>query len=305
MTVRGPVASGDLGIVLSHEHLLIDLFEAQGRWDIQGIFVDADLMCQEVAHFVEAGGSTIVELTLPGAGRDPVGLRDISSRTGAHVVMGTGWYREPYYPDADAIDRRSVDDLAAQLIAEIDHGADDGVRPGVIGEIGCHKSWMSAQEERVHRAAARAQRQSGLAISTHSMASDIGLRQLDVFEEEGVDPRRVVIGHADSYMFADYHVEVATRGAYVQFDKVGDPSSFFVPEDRLVRAVCDLVEKGFLHQILLSHDLCFRSHLKYMGGHGFDYVLASFVPQLLRAGLSEEEVRTIIETNPQRMLARR
>jgi phosphotriesterase-related protein len=219
--------------------------------------------------------------------------------------MGTGWYREPYYPDADAIDRRGVDDLAAQLVTEIDDGVDEGVRPGIIGEIGCHKTWMSAQEERVHRAAARAQRESGLAISTHSMASDIGLRQLDLFEEEGVDPSRVVIGHADSHMVEAYHLEIATRGAYVQFDKVGDPASFFVPEERLVRAVCALVEKGFLGQVLLSHDLCFRSHLKYMGGHGFDYLLTSFVPALRRAGLSEDEVRTIVETNPQRMLARR
>jgi predicted metal-dependent phosphotriesterase family hydrolase len=304
MTVTGPVESRSLGVTLPHEHVLIDLFVAPSRWDIAGILFDVDVMVDELMHFRNAGGTTLVDTTLPAIKRDPDGLRSISERTGVQIVMGCGWYREPYYPPEDAIDRVSVDELADRLVQEIDEGTgEQAVRPGIIGEIGCHKAWMSAQEERVHRAAARAQKATGLALTTHSMASPIGLRQLDILEEEGVDPARVVIGHADSYPVWDYHLAIVRRGAYVQFDKVGDPHAFFLPEARLVRSVCDLVEAGYLEQILLSHDICFRSHLKYMGGHGYDYLLTKFVPALLEAGLSLQEVDTIVRDNPQRMLS--
>jgi phosphotriesterase-related protein len=304
MTVAGPVDSATLGVTLPHEHVLIDLFVAPGRWDIAGILFDVDVMVDELEQFRRAGGGTVVDTTLPAIKRDPDGLRVISERTGVQIVMGCGWYREPYYPPADRIDQSSVEELAARLVEEIEEGVGERkIKPGVIGEIGCHKAWMSAQEERVHRAAARAQRATGLAITTHAMASPIGLAQLDVFEQEGVDPARVVIGHADSYPVRDYHEAVVRRGAYVQFDKVGDPTAFFLPEERLVRTVCDLVDAGYLEQILLSHDICFRSHLKYMGGHGYDYLLTGFVPALLAAGMGQAEIDTIVRDNPQRMLA--
>jgi phosphotriesterase-related protein len=281
----------------------VDLFAAPSRWDIAGILFDVDVMVDELMHFRKAGGTTLVDTTLPAIKRDPEGLRSISERTGVQIVMGCGWYREPYYPAEDAIDRTSVEELAGRLVREIEAGVGDPpIRPGIIGEIGCHKAWMSAQEERVHRAAAGAQKATGLAITTHAMASPIGLRQLDIFEAEGVDPARVVIGHADSYPFREYHREIVRRGAYVQFDKVGDPHAFFLPEERLVRSVCDLVEAGYLKQILLSHDICFRSHLKYMGGHGYDYLLTRFVPTLLEAGLRQQEIDTILQDNPRRML---
>ena len=95
--------------------------------------------------------------------------------------MGCGWYRDHYYPASAEIDRRSVDSLADELVAEIEQGADGtGVRPGLIGEIGTEKFWMSPTEERVHRAAARAAARTGLPITTHSFASDVGLWQLQV-----------------------------------------------------------------------------------------------------------------------------
>ena len=303
MTVDGPVDPASLGFTLTHEHLLVDLSAASLRWGIDGMFFDVDDMIQELGHFKAAGGGTLVETTLPAIGRNPDGLRRIAAATGVKVVMGCGWYRQPYYPARDEIDRRPPGDLAEQLVAEITGGVGpDRVRPGVIGEIGCHKTWMTAQEERVHRAAARAQLATGLPITTHAIASPIGLTQLDVFEAEGVDLSRVVIGHADSYPVPAYHLEIARRGAWVQFDKVGDPSSFFVPEARLVRLVTELVDAGHIGQLLLSQDICFRTHLKLLGGHGFDYLPVRFLPLLRAAGLSQAEIDQIVIDNPRRML---
>ena len=180
------------------------------------------MILEELAHYREAGGGTLVDLTMPGVGRDPAWLKRISERSGLHVVMGGGWYRTAYYPPEAMIDRRSVDSLAEELVADATVGVGEtGIRTGIIGEIGTDKPWLSPSEERVHRAAARAARRTGLAITTHAVMSDVGAAQLTVFEEEGVDPGRVVIGHADSYPVLDHYLSLIGRGASIEFDFLG------------------------------------------------------------------------------------
>src|SRR5436190_11977004 len=133
-------------------------------------------MVPELTRFRAAGGSCLVDLPPIGVGRDPERLARLSAETGLHVVMGCGWYRGAYYPAEALIDRRSVDDLAEELVREATEGVGaSGIRPGIIGEIGTDKPWLSAQEERVHRAAARAARRTGLAITTHGVLSPVGL----------------------------------------------------------------------------------------------------------------------------------
>ena len=144
-------------MTLPHEHLYIQIWEIAGRNDYAGQLEDDDVLGDEVNAFKTLGGQTIVDCTVRGIGRSPEKLRRISERTGVHVVMGCGWYRQPYYPPEDVVDRRSVDDLARDIINEVSEGVGSTrIRPGVIGEVGTDKSWVSAQEERVHRAAARA-----------------------------------------------------------------------------------------------------------------------------------------------------
>ena len=108
------------------------------------------------------------------------GCVGLAEATGLHIVMGAGWYRHAYYPVEARIDRRSVDELADEIVREATDGVGEtGVRPGIIGEIGTDKPWVSPSEERVHRAAARAARRTGLAITTHAVLSTVGLDQLD------------------------------------------------------------------------------------------------------------------------------
>ena len=199
MTVSGPIPPEKLGFTLPHEHTGISLWHIANRWDYWELTPDDDIIIEELRDYRRRGGGTLVDLTLPGVGRDPDRLRRLASAAGVNIVMGTGWYREAYYPAEALIDRRSVDDLAAEMIDELEHGVGaGGIRPGIIGEIGTDKPWVSAREERVHRAAARAAKRTGMAITTHGVQSDVGLAQLRIFTEEGVDPARVVIGHADS-----------------------------------------------------------------------------------------------------------
>ncbi|HEV8674851.1 MAG TPA: phosphotriesterase-related protein [Methylomirabilota bacterium] len=299
MTVQGPIGGDALGLTLPHEHLFLDLFRVTRVRD--GLLNDETLAIQEAARFKAAGGGTLVEVTNHGLGRNAAGLRRVAAATGLHVVMGSGWYREPYY-DLPAIARRSTADLATDLIEEIEKGEPaTGIRPGIIGEIGADWGWVSPAEERVHRAAARAQRRTGLAITLHALESPVGLQQLDLLEEEGADLRRVVVGHADTWPDPDYHEAIARRGAYVQFDTIRGLHPYEV--EKQLRLIQEVRRRGHLSQLLLSHDNCFRSHLVGYGGNGYAYIPTRFVPLLREAGLAEEELRLLLVENPRRVLA--
>jgi phosphotriesterase-related protein len=304
-TVLGPIDPASLGFTLPHEHTAIALWQIPNRWDYWELTRDEPGIVKELGLFREAGGSGLVDLTLPGVGRDPAWLVRIAEATGLHVVMGCGWYREAYYPAEALIDRRTVDDLADELVRDATDGVgESGVRPGVIGEIGTDKPWLSALEERVHRAAARASRRTGLAITTHGVLSDVGQAQLRVFEEEGADPARVVIGHADSFPSLDHYLAIVERGASVEFDFLG---MSFTPQERhgegrIVELLCELLSRGHVERVLLSQDVCHNSQLKRYGGNGYVHIVESFLPRLRAAGASEDEIETMTVANPRRLL---
>lgn len=304
-TVAGPIDPAELGWTLPHEHTQIALWHIPGRWDYWQLTRDRDLILEELAAFRATGGGALVDLTLPGVGRDPAWLADLAAASGLHVVMGCGWYRGAHYPAEARIDRRSVDDLADELVAEATDGvAGTGIRPGIIGEIGTDKPWVSALEERVHRAAARAARRTGLAITTHGVLSAVGLDQLRIFEEEGVDPARVVIGHADSYPVLDHHLAIVERGASVEFDFLGMSFSAVERhgEPRLVELLCELLARGHAERVLLSQDVCHDAQLTRYGGNGYTYLARTFLPRLREAGVSDAEIETMTVANPRRVL---
>ena len=303
-TVLGPIDPAALGFTLPHEHTQIALWHIDGRWDYWQLTRDEPVILEELGRYRDAGGSGLVDLTLPGVGRDPTWLRGIAEASGLHIVMGCGWYRTAYYPPETRIDRRSVDDLADELVEEITAGVgESGVRPGIIGEIGTDKPWVSPAEERVHRAAARAARRTGLAITTHGVLSDVGLAQLRILEEEGADPSRVIIGHADSYPVLDHYLAILERGANLEFDFLGMPwPKERHDEDRTVELTCDLLSRGHADRILLSQDVCNDSQLKAYGGNGYVHLTETFLPRLRAAGVSDAEIETMTVTNPRRLL---
>lgn len=305
MTVRGPVDPSELGFTLPHEHTQVALWHIQDRWDYWELTGDEPVILEELRAYREAGGTTLVDVTLPGIGRDPRWLVGLAEKTGLHIVMGGGWYRTAYYPPEALIDRRSTDALAEELVAEATVGVgDSGVRIGILGEIGTDKPWVTPPEERVHRAVARASRRTGLAITTHGVMSDVGAAQLTIFEEEGVDPGRVVIGHADSYPVLDHHLSLIARGASIQFDFLG---MSFTPmerhgEGRLVRLLGELLERGHGDRILLSQDVCHNSQLRHYEGNGYTYLQTTFLPRLREAGVSQGEIDRMTVDNPRRLL---
>ena len=304
-TVLGRVDPVALGWTLPHEHTAIALWHIANRWDYWELRRDEPVIVEELAAFRAAGGGALVDLTLDGVGRDPDWLAGLARATGLHIVMGSGWYRGAHYPAEALVDRRSVDSLADEIVHDATVGVGEtGIRSGIIGEIGTDKPWLSAQEERVHRAAARAARRTGLAITTHAVQSTVGLDQLTVFDSEGADLSRVIVGHADSNPSLDYHLAIVERGATVEFDFLG--MSFTAlerhGEGRIVDNLRELLSRGHVERILLSQDVCHDSQLRRYGGNGYTYLADTFLPRLREAGVSDAEIRTITIDNPRRLL---
>lgn len=325
MTVQGEVDAHQLGTTLMHEHVLVNLKKELGT---VGLVCDERLMCDELRGFAAAGGQTVVDVTtaelswgaasdpaghftlgVPDASGDPLGrspanalaLARIAADAGVHVVMGTGHYRDPYL-DRAGFDRHDADRLAALMVTELVHGVGDtGVRAGIIGEIGSDLWYISAAEERSFRAAARAHRITGAPITTHAAFWPVGIAQLDLLTAEGVDPARIIIGHADTVNIPEYHLAIAQRGAYVQFDTIQGQTAHDI--EVRVRFVTDLIAAGHLDRILLSHDICRRDRLRAAGGPGFTYILTGFTEALRTAGVTAQELETILVENPRRALA--
>jgi len=297
MSVTGPVRAEDLGMVLPHEHLFANTL---AEYRSGGLLNDEALMAEEASRFAMAGGSTIVDLTTDEIGRRPEALRRLSRSTGITVVMGSGHYREPYL-DRDWFDRNGVDEIAALLIKEIRNGVgQSGVRPGVIGEIGCNAEYISSAEERSFRAAARAHLETGLTISTHAARWPVGREQARILGQEGVDPRRVIIGHCDTVPDRDYHVELAEQGYFVQFDGFSSRDDYDL--ERSIGSILSLMERGHAGQILISHDVFLSSHLHGYGGGGYDFIPTRLMPELSHRGLSEADLEMLTVHNPRRAL---
>ena len=303
-TVLGPVAPGDLGFTLPHEHTKCSLWWIENRWDYWELIGDEPRINEELAAYKALGGGTLVDVTPIGIGRDLARLARLSEATGLHIVAGAGWYRQAYYPAEARIDRRSIDDLADEIVQGFVEGP---VRPGIIGEIGTDKPWVTAQEERVFRAAARAALRTGASVTTHAVQSDVGLAQLAILEDEGLDPARIVIGHCDSHPRIEHWREIVRRGAHVEADFLG---MSFTPleragEPKVVELISTLLNEGFEKQILLSQDVCHDSQLTSYGGNGYTYLQKSFLPRLAAAGVDAATIKTITVENPARLLTLR
>lgn len=287
---------------------------------------DVETAIEEVQRFQEYGGDTIVDVTSIGLHRDPEGLRRIARRTGVNVVAGTGHYVSASHPPD--IDGKSAEDIADGIISDLNEGiGGTDVRAGIIGEVGASKGFMSnSNEKKTFRGAAIAQAQTGVPITVHppynyEEAHDV----LDVLEDAGADLENVVIGHLSDTIrneeSFEYHRSIGERGAYLAFDDFGmighrstsndlyDDVENVGPldEDRINRVV-DLYKAGFADQLLLSQDMCRKTHLTVYGGNGYGHLLRNVTPRLQRPSphreaLSREDIDRLMIENPRRLLS--
>jgi phosphotriesterase-related protein len=298
MTVLGPVAPEALGATLMHEHIIIDLRHSLYAFD--AILDDVELAVDELRRFKAAGGGTVVDVTNKAMGRDVRAQERIARESGVHIVAATGYYTEPYYPPE--VYELSTNRLADRIVAELTEGIDGtGVRAGIIAEIGTGRDFLKPAEERVFRAAARAQRRTGAAIMTHTFLEQLIPDQLAILEEEGVEPSRIIIGHLGDRRDLDRLRAIADTGVYLGIDHIG--AAVHQRDDQRARTVAQLIRHGHLDQLLLSMDICMKSRLHWYGGTGYDHLQNVFVPLLREAGVTQAEIETMLIDNPRRVLA--
>jgi phosphotriesterase-related protein len=311
-TVNGDIAPSELGVTQTHEHLCCDQRLGPGRDrfpsdSTQMILQEPDLIVDALGDFRDAGGQAIAEMTVAGWGRDVAVLREISIRTGIHVIATSGFYVEDCIP---AFARTaSVEELTEFLLDELARGADGtDIRTGIL-KSGVGRPVIEQLERRCAVAVARAQKVTGVPITTHTSGSarfeipggNLGAQHLDLFEAEGVDPGRVIIGHNDENADIRFLLSLARRGAYIQFDVIG--KIHWLLDETRVELLARLADGGYLDRLLLSTDRCRLTELKARGGPGYDHLLRNFLPMLRQNGFDEAAIHQMLVDNPARILA--
>jgi phosphotriesterase-related protein len=335
MTVLGPIPVEELGVTLTHEHILSDvgcngpepeeasrkhLFHRPLTIDILGQvrelpqsnrdnqrLTDIGLMAAEVARFAHWGGRSIVEVTPDGIGRDVSGLQEVSRRSGVNIIASTGYYIEPSHPPE--LRTMSADDIADEVARDLVEGVPGtGVRAGSIGEIGIDMDF-TPQEEKSLRGACRASARTQVPLTIHTPGGSVKSHEyrrriLDMVEEEGADIRHTMIAHANVRpVDLDSQFEIAARGAFLGYDGVSCDFNWGfrgsgLCDHEIAADLKRLIDAGFISHVLLSHDIHLKIMLTAYGGGGYSYILRTFLRRLREQGVTDQQIHTILVDNP-------
>lgn len=310
-TILRDMAPADLahGSVLFHEHMSLGL----AFWDqmLPGIpdaqretFIgpagepyfmqDTEMMVAELRAALDEGVSALVDGGHADMGRDLAFLRSVSEQSGMPIVASGGYYIDPFYPEEV---RNGTDDAIAESLVA---GA-AAERWGAFGEIGSSEE-ITADERKMLRAVGKAHLATNLPVFTHTANGLEAVTQLDILESVGVNPDRIVIGHMGGLEdpAAAVHREIATRGAYVGFDRLGGGPEADGHKVPMVQAMLDA---GLVERVLLASDFALASDTQRRGGAGYAKTITQFVPMLREAGVDDATIRTLTIDNPLRFMA--
>jgi phosphotriesterase-related protein len=302
ITTLGPKRADELGLILPHEHVFVDL----RTWDQPG-YAQAEtnaviaLMAPEIARAQAAGVTALVECSTVGVGRRPDILKAVSEATGLPLVVPTGVYREPWIPDwiqaATEFDLR--DWMTGELFDEI---RSDGVKAGWI-KLSAGDDGLTECEAKVLRAAAAAGATTNAVIGSHTIRGRVVRDQLKIIEEAGYRPERFIWIHTQAEPDFALHLEMARRGAWIEYDAIGSDQ---MSDDFFVERIQRVLDAGLGHRLLLSHDRGWYDPAQPGGGtpKPFTYLSEQFLPRLRQAGLDEPTLRQLTQSNPFRAFAR-
>ncbi len=347
-TVTGPIHPDDLGIVSLHEHvysagpdpdaddgdhsdfpywdlpITIDILGdlRRGAPNRQNMSLDDEgIAAEELGHFAAHGGTTVVDNTGVGLNRDPVALRRIAEASGVNIVTTTGFYKHGMHPPWVA--NMTTDQVADLMVTELDEGIDGtGIKAGSIGECACSEEPLPyhPEEEKILRAACRAQIRTGVGFTVHPSIFDavrggiatVGEAYVDLIEQEGADLESFYLSHCDlSLDHLDYHRRLLDRGITISYDTFGyegfNLPAFLggcrMPSDiERVDAIAILCHEGYDRQIVMAQDVGMRMFWKRYGGSGYSLVLEWAVPILRARGVTESQIHNMLVENPKRIL---
>lgn len=297
-TVLGDIPSDKLGFTYSHEHLWCVPPPQQKDRDFE--LSDYNKSLQELKYFKEIGGQSLIEGSTLDYGRDVSKLAKMAEDSGVNVVATTGFNKHIYYPDW--VEKKSVDELEDILVKDLTEGADNTKSKAGYIKVGSWNQLIHPLEEKTTIAAAHAQHKTGAPVWMHTEAGTMGVEMLELMKKEGADLTKVAVGHSDRNADPYYHLQLAKRGAIVQFDGCGKIK--YSTDYIRIKLLKNLIDHGYEKQILISGDMGRKTYLTaYGGGPGFRYIKTKFIPRMIDEGISEKIINTIFVENPARWLA--
>jgi len=301
ITTLGPRSAGELGKILPHEHVFVDL----RTWDKPGYAEGAAadviaLMAPQIERIKLLGFSALVECSTVGVGRRADLDRAVSEATDFPIVVPTGIYREPWVPPFGHA--WSEDALADWMLSELDDGIEEsGVRAGWI-KLSAGDDGITATEAKILRAAARAGARTNAVIGSHTIKGRVVLEQIDIVEAAGYSPKRFISIHTQAEPDFALHLEVARRGAWIEYDGIGGRDA----DATYVENILKVLDAGFCDQLLLSHDRGWYDPALPGGGtpKPYTYLSEVFLPKLEASGVDAATIDTLTRNNPFRAFAR-
>ena len=306
MTVTGPMPASALGVVDAHDHLFLRTPALPGDE-----FDDLDRSTAEAVEGRASGIGSIVDMTPIGLGRRPDLLRAVSEATAMPIIGATGYHRDAHYPPGHWVHDASVEELARRIVQDLEAGmhpadwtdpglAPDAARAGAI-KAGASYHRASDAERRRLEACAIGSLRCGVPILVHTEIGTFGHEIVDLLTGFGVAPGRIILAHLDRNPDAELHDEIASRGAYLEYDTMGRTK--YRPDSDLLDLIERMVDAGHGTRLLLGQDIGRRSMLRaYGGGPGLRYLMDSFVPRVRRR-IGDDATDAILVANPARAFA--
>ncbi len=306
--VSGPLDTAHLGFTLMHEHIIVESPGVRENFPIFDREAEIGRAVEKLKDAMAAGVKTLVDLT-PADWRDIPFVKEVVVRSGMQVIVATGIYWEvPHHFRSTT--GRSIDYITDLFVRDIREGiTDSGVRAGII-KCATDEPGVTPDVERVLRASAKAHRATGVPISTHThAASEVGLKQQDVFESEGVDLSRVVIGHSGDSEDTDYLRKLCDRGSYIGMDRFG--IDIFLPTGKRVATIAKMCELGYAQKMVLSHDAaCYFGwadpalRQQLVPNWHLRHIPDDVIPALRQSGVTDDQIRAMTVDNPRRIFER-
>ena len=305
-SVLGEMDTADLGFTLSHEHVLVS---SAGIQQIYPEFIDRAATIQRgIADLTAAraeGLRSIIDVTTIDLGRDIRLLEEVSRGSGVHIVCATGTWRDIPRVFWTA----TPDDIAPLYIREIQEGIEDtNIKAGVI-KVANDMGGVTPEGEIILRAAARAQKATGVPISTHTWAPErVGEQQVAVFQDEGIDLNRVYIGHSNDTDDIGYLTGLLEQGVWIGLDRYPGRPEVLDWEARTQTAY-KLIQAGWAHRIMLGHDWSValliahreaRAQRDIANPDGYLFITRRVLPRLAQLGASQDDIHKIMIDNPRR-----
>jgi phosphotriesterase-related protein len=302
-TTLGLKSSAELGLILPHEHIFVDL----RTWDTPG-YAQAEveeviqLMAPEIKKAQKVGVTAIVECSTVGVGRRADIDRAVSETTNLPLVIPTGIYREPWVPDwAHAASEAELTDwMLGELHGEIE---ESGVQAGWI-KLSAGDDGLTICESKILRAAATAGRETNAVIGSHTIRGRVVRDQLDIIEAMSYDVERFIWIHTQAEPDFELHLEMARRGAWLEYDAIGNIDSEF--DEYYLQNIQRLLDADLGGKLLLSHDRGWYDPALPGGGvpKPYTYLADQFLPKLRAVGVDEVVIHQLTHVNPFRAFAR-